>query len=76
MFNFYTPLKRQKAFDFLMFSGSIVVENWAKMVEWIGWVQSMNSKHKLTEFYHSQNVSKTYILRLMLQNYFVPKMFF
>ena len=58
MFNFYTPLKRQKAFDFLMFSGSIVVENWAKMVEWIGWVQSMNSKHK----FRTKNVFLDFLL--------------
>ena len=33
MFYFYTPWKYQKNFGFLMFSGVIEMEDWAKMGE-------------------------------------------
>ena len=33
MFYFYIPWKRQKTIGFLMFSGGIEMEHWAKMAE-------------------------------------------
>ena len=33
LFHLYTPLKRQKTFGFLTFSGVIELEHWAKMVK-------------------------------------------
>ena len=33
MFHFYTPLKRPETKGFLLFSGGIAMEHWAKMAE-------------------------------------------